>query len=336
MSTSPDKQALPLLPVQDGFKALRRGIIHGYPQDQWVGALAYFDTDISPKILRAQLSSLLSASTLHCQEALIPLADWMLDHPVLRQQPGHTAFVRKTMLQAFIAYSELPPVVIDWTLTRLFGGNIHLLWSARTMGASQNSASPGKTFPLGEVLLFETRSANALALIQRLAKQDDRSLARLPWARYCEALDVPWSAALVNPATFAALIAIAPPAAFPCLRQTLDSMLPEQDYAAPADRLRLRWVYARALIERLGPTLELVPRPTLWLPLINEGRNAAGQCSPAFEWLLDQVAPDPQAREKLVATAQGWSRPELRQMLELRLLENHTEQAPARARQARL
>lgn len=347
--------SLPPLPVEKGFEALRRGLIHGHPASDWLGARDHFDWSLPPDTIYARLKGLLGDAALHRRyQELMILADWMLEHPRFPANRSRISFMRTAVAHLWNKSPCLPPEFLDWTLDRLFSGRIDKLWLLRRPVLHKNDASP--TDHLGEALMSAKDPGNALLLASRLQQCPSRTPSSLPWHRYAIESLSPGrdnGPPLLHPDVFAVLLPLAPKSATLALHEAFLQVMDR--YQSKGGRWSPRpilgqtpdvWPALSGLVDHLGHRVDLSMQPLLWPNLMRDAaahRKKSGRPldDERFSRLLRQLHcragnKIPEQLIRLASVAFGCSQQQAQAELEHGMMECATSSSPIRSRALRL
>lgn len=345
--------SLPLLPVEKGFEALRRGLIHGHPSSGWLQAREYFDWEQPPDTVYARLKGLLGDAALHRRyQELMILADWMLEHPQFPANRSRISFMRTAVAHLWNKSPGLPSEFLDWTLDRLFSGRMEKLWLLRRPVLHANDGAC--TDHLGEALMSAKDPGNALLLVSKLQQQaPERVLASLPWHRYALQSLSPGSKGgppSWHPEVFASLLPSAPEDVLPALNEAFRKIMSDYHHRSNSRPVLGQtpdvWPAMACLVDRLDHRVDLSMQPILWPNLLRDAsvrRKQSGNPmdDARFARLMLQLgrragSKVPEQLARLAAVAFGCSQQQAQAELERGLMECVTHPAPARPRGLRL
>lgn len=300
---------LPLLPVSDGFAALRRGLIHDHPSSAWLGALAHFDVDLPPVQLRAQLAGLLTYAAFHARhKELMMLGDWMLDQLSTRIRIDPAPALRRSFAQVY-QMVRLPDQVLDWAIARLYANRPERLWTTPISSIPVTSKLQlGDTF-LATSHRSQAIRSQAMKLLARLAQRPASALQAIPWKRQA-CVDNQSHFCLPDVEIYGRLVALAPPVAWPHLEDAFCKLINQDSLGGSY------WPWARTLVHRLLPSLDLTrPDRQAVLALIARDHVALpnDDLTPFMRHcLIDQIAAKPAVQSRLLECIDPLVRDELK------------------------
>lgn len=323
------KDLLPPLPVESGFEALRRGIIHGHPAHLWMPAIQYFDWAQPVSIVRARLGGLLSDASIHQRhDEFLELAQWIMDTPDFPASVSRLRAMRGIFTNILIKTPRIPDKIIEWGIEHLFHGKAMTLWNWTTSQSQNNSKA--KSIKLGEALIKNEHPENALALIKQIkSKASPREIEKMPWHDYTLLfLQFDQTKMLAGQTdSLIALIKISPDSALPAIGATMRSILaqgcdqkknaPWRDSHFEGGRLPV----TMAILERLGTKIDLRLFPEAWPAILLDASKScldvqAMDKHPVLGRLMDELAQHPEIDPTpLLNTIIGWGTcpPEQRQ-----------------------
>lgn len=317
--------SLPLLPIEDGFNALRRGIIHDHPVGDWIGALEHMDTTI--KQAPAQIRSMVMDCAIHKRfDALLLIANWSQNQvTALRNSMG------RALLSTWVR-NELPSEVSQWMLDHCFKSDPLALWNAYCYGTSNPLGVSVKEPVRLKIMETDASFVNFQWLVDQTSKQPDK-MRKLPWD---ELLDYSHERMdRLSPQAHEYLVRSAPSGLEAHFKKAVED---HEAVLLKGYGLRSPWSMTRELLKRLGDGADLANREGAWTSIFRDVRRNQGEkCMALGPLLVYQVyaSGNEDKMEKMISLAKStWVLDEVDIWLEEAALRHSTAAAPKTARQS--